>query len=206
MLEKYTYKNENGEIIFDRLKLYKTIHRTWRDYDFDNELPTLMLYNLPNVIKGLQENKTIYFVSDEERVEALRKARHIATCFSNFCNDKDVLYDVLKIFKGATVYIVDDTFKTYKSQEEETKQKMIGNQTFINILLELAQEVRLLEFQNPKNDIMFSVYGDLISFFEDYYITDIRKAKYSWRKLIKNGKILNNSNCIENINLKSINT
>lgn len=182
MLQKYTYKNENGDFIFERLKLYKKCHRTWRNYDVDKKLPKVMLYNLQNVIKGIQQNKIIYFVTDEERVEALKRARHIATCFSNFCCDKDVLYKVLGIFKGATVYVVDDTFKEEKMKSNETQ----ANTNFIEILTDVAQEVRILNFRDQRNDMMFDIYGDIISFFEDYYVTDIIEAKKSWRRLIKN--------------------
>lgn len=112
----FEYKNKNGEII---KKYYDTPFNKYINpicyrfekgiIELESSIPKggkMMLYNYDNLVKGIEENKEIYFLGNEFDAEYLAKTLKLTTTtFAHYAIKTDELKDLFSIFKGTTLYI-----------------------------------------------------------------------------------------------------
>lgn len=113
MISKFIYKDSKGEKMIkksDKPKSYSftyfSIHKN--RIVSNHESYELALYNIDNLKKAIKENEEVFFVGNEYEVELLKEFGYVATTLSHFHFYRKQLEEVLKIFKGAKVYITND--------------------------------------------------------------------------------------------------
>ena len=75
--------------------------------DYGDEKPTPLVYNVQEVIRAIKENKTIYIVGNEIKVEEFRKKGLVATTFLGGINNIEILPKEIKnIFRKAKINFV----------------------------------------------------------------------------------------------------
>lgn len=117
IIEEYNYCSSEGNLLYQVIRLepkdfrMRHIDQTGRwSYSIKN-IPKV-LYNLPNVIKGVKENKTIYISEGEKDVNNINALGLIGTTnvggASSKINDSKWLAEYNEYFKGADVVVLPD--------------------------------------------------------------------------------------------------
>lgn len=113
MTIEFLYKDTKGEKMIkksDKPKSYSfTYFSTYKNRIVSNhESYELALYNIDDLKSAIEENKEVFFVGNEYEVELLKEFGYVATTLSHFHFYRKQLEEVLKVFKGAAVYVTND--------------------------------------------------------------------------------------------------
>lgn len=132
------------------------------------------LYNLKDVVADIKENKPIFFFKNEEEVETLKHTDLgiQGTCFADFPSheNEENLYNLLKILKGADIYIVD---KDWSSNDK----------LFLEVLTKVAKNISVVRMKDISyyNRDFVQTFSEAFNFQyyvnEDYLETAIEEAK-----------------------------
>lgn len=164
LIEQFSEEDEvvDLEYIY-KDKRFETLRIGW-NYDEGDDY--YFLYNLKNIVADINKNKSIFFFKNEEEVEVLKNLGYNGTCFADFPyhEDKETLYDLLKILKRSSIYIIDDDW--------------LNDKKFLEVLTKIAKEVKVV-----KIDEFSPLQHDFVQTFAEafgcqYYITeeDFKKA------------------------------
>lgn len=116
---RYEYQDENGEPLYRKVRFEPKNFKTER-FENGKWLSGIsgirrVLYNLPEVLKGISGGETIYIVEGEKDAETLKKHKKIATCSSFGAGKSKWTKNDSEIFKNANVIIIQDNDDIGKS-------------------------------------------------------------------------------------------
>jgi DNA primase len=142
----YDYRNEDGKILYKKVKFYKNNEKCFCYYEYVNgefisgmgaTRPTL--YNLHNIIK--HQDKSIYVVEGEKDVESLSRLGLLATSSGSSDSWKS---DFSKYFIGRKVCIIPDcdgAGERYSANIQKDIKNVVSELIVVNLGLNDGQDV-----------------------------------------------------------------
>ena len=162
----YVYQNEKGEPLYRKVRY---VPKKFAFERFENGTWKLgikgarrVLYNLPEVLKGISNKETIYIVEGEKDVETLKKNKKIATCSAFGAGNDKWDKNCNSIFRDVNIIIQDNDD--------------IGKSFAKNIamsLYDVAKSVKLIDLSKIWPDI--PEHGDISDFLENHTIDKLEK-------------------------------
>jgi len=147
-MKTYNYEDRDGKVLFQAVRLYPKDFRQRRPDGNGGWIWNLqgikpVLYKLPEILKAIRENKTIYIVEGEKDVDKLFSIGLMATCNPMGAGKWRDHYN--EIFVGAKVVIIPDN-------------DTLGRDHALNVaenLYERAANIKILELPGlpKKGDI-----------------------------------------------------
>lgn len=122
-----------------------------------------VLYNLPEVLKGLYIGETIYIVEGEKDVDTLKKYNKIATCSSFGAGKSKWTKKDSEVFKNSNVIIIQDNDDIGKDFAENIAIS----------LLDIASSVKLIDISKIWSDM--PEHGDISDFLENHTMDELEK-------------------------------
>lgn len=163
----YEYRDENGKLLYRKTR-YEPKNFSIERFENGKWIPGIsgvkrVLYNLPEVLKGMHTGETIYIVEGEKDVETLKKHKKIATCSSfgagkSKWNQKDTV-----IFKSANVIII---------QDNDDIGKKFSENIAISVS-DVASSVKLIDLSKIWPDI--PKHADISDFLENHTMDKLEK-------------------------------
>lgn len=114
MTIEFVYKDSDGKKMIKESNKPKSYSFTYFSNSTKNcivsshETYELALYNIDDLKSAIEENQEVFFVGNEYEVELLKEFGYVATTLSHFHCYRKQIEEILKVFKGATVYITND--------------------------------------------------------------------------------------------------
>ena len=140
----YFYKDKDNIPVLARIK-YKDKNTSKKEYsqaniidgdyyklDFKNEKINL-IYNMPRVLKSIQENKYVFLVEGEKDADNLNRLGFAATTCREINSTNS---EVLNSLNGANLVVIGDNDKVGKEHIQNVRNKLIGKvKSFRNLIL-----------------------------------------------------------------------
>ncbi|GEM_PF-2935584 len=167
VVAEYKYEDFNGKELYKILryewtqngKKKKRFTPCWIDSTgkkhYNYNVSKRVLYNLPQVVKSIEKDATIYFVEGEKCVNIINKLGLVATTISNGANswaDPFKSY-YIQALKGAKVVILNDNDKT-------------GQDFAKNVATDIKPLAKSVKIVNLNEDIKLPPKGDIEQWLE----------------------------------------
>ena len=163
----YEYTDENGVPLYRKVRFEPKNFKIER-FENGKWLSGIsgvkrVLYNLPEVLKGLLNGETIYIVEGEKDAETLKKYNKIATCSSFGAGKSKWTEKDSEVFKNANVIIIQDNDDIGKEFSENIAIS----------LLDIASSVKLIDISKIWPDM--PEHGDVSDFLESHTMDELEK-------------------------------
>ncbi|NLB81971.1 MAG: DUF927 domain-containing protein [Clostridiaceae bacterium] len=160
VVAEYLYKNADGETIHKKIryspKSFTQAHLENGKWIFNLKGITPLLYNLPEVLEGIKDNKPIYIAEGEKDCLTLKKHEKIATCNTHGAGEGKWLSHYNDYLINASVIIIADNDKVGKDFAEEIANNLIG----------IAKSVKLIDLTRIIPDL--KEHGDITDLFDTF--------------------------------------
>lgn len=191
IVEEYNYCNVDGKLMYQVIRLepkdfrMRQIDATGR-WSYSIKNVQKVIYNLPNVVNGVKENKTIYIVEGEKDVNNINALGLIGTTnvggASSKLNDSKWLPEYNEYFKGADVVVLPDSdeagfrhaYNLYSNLYKIAKSIKFGifNEKFLKEKFDVSDVIKHYNIKTKEELFSYYEFKDIKSF--EKYLEDMQ--------------------------------
>lgn len=159
VVAEYIYTDVNGTVVHKKIR-YEPKGFTQAQpaengkWIYNLKGVTPLLYNLPEVVQGIKDDKIMYVVEGEKDVETLKKHKKIATCNTHGAGEGKWLLHYNDYLKNASIIIIQDNDPIGKSFAKE----------IANNLVKVAKSVKIIDLTKIITDL--PEHGDITDLFK----------------------------------------